>query len=273
MKYTQDMTLDSKSGYCMPFEERDRDVDMTLGYGMQKHPQTGQEFFHHGVDFDVHLYMLAAVASGKVTGIGTESVHGTYVTVSYGRYEVTYSHLSSVLTAFGQKVRAGHPVAISGDILHMEVRYGGEELNPLEFLTMLYANMKSSQSGPQGMEFVTADIPVSTDYEKDRPEIESLLERYFPAYMDDMRRGLYLVPEHTELSLRNIFSLSASKDCFFEALPSVANPLGIGQKAMPMAVRVQNLLIGDFLNYLALRHGVYLSSLDDDEKKKRRPVS
>jgi hypothetical protein len=36
---------------------------------------------------------------------------------------------------------------------------------------------------------------------------------------------------------------------------------------MPIAVKVQNLLIGDFLNYLALRHNVYLSTMDDVVKK------
>jgi len=29
MKYTQEMMLHSDSGYCMPFEERDKDVEMT----------------------------------------------------------------------------------------------------------------------------------------------------------------------------------------------------------------------------------------------------
>ena len=37
---------------------------------------------------------------------------------------------------------------------------------------------------------------------------------------------------------------------------------------IPIAARVQNLLIGDFLNYLALRHQIFLSSLSDHEKKK-----
>jgi len=33
MNYTQDMNLLSTSGYCMPFEEKDRDVQLTLRYG------------------------------------------------------------------------------------------------------------------------------------------------------------------------------------------------------------------------------------------------
>ena len=45
MKYTQEMILQSQSGYCMPFEEREKEVEMILGYGKQTNPETGKEFF------------------------------------------------------------------------------------------------------------------------------------------------------------------------------------------------------------------------------------
>ena len=51
-------------------------------------------------------------------------------------------------------------------------------------------------------------------------------------------------------------------------MPSMANPLGIGNRCMPLATKVQNLLIADFLNYLAMRHQVYLSTMDEVLKKK-----
>ena len=54
MKYTEEMILRSSSGYCMPFEERGKNVEVTLGYGQQKHPVTGEAFFHHGVDFSAN---------------------------------------------------------------------------------------------------------------------------------------------------------------------------------------------------------------------------
>lgn len=44
MRYTEEMMLQSKSGYCMPFEERGKDVELALGYGNQKHPVTGEPF-------------------------------------------------------------------------------------------------------------------------------------------------------------------------------------------------------------------------------------
>ena len=62
MKYTEEMILQSESGYCMPFEERQgKDVKLSLGYGEQTDPATGKTYFHHGIDFDVRCYTLAAV--------------------------------------------------------------------------------------------------------------------------------------------------------------------------------------------------------------------
>ena len=61
--------------------------------------------------------------------------------------------------------------------------------------------------------------------------------------------------------------MGASKHYFYETIPSMANPLGIGNRCMPLAAKVQNLLIADFLNYLAMRHQVYLSTMDEVLKK------
>ena len=270
MEYTQEMNLLSKSGYCMPFEERNGQVQITLGYGKQTHPHSGEEFFHHGVDFKTDRYLLAALADGTVSGIGSTPTHGLYQIVRYGKYEVTYAHLSNVLATFGMRVRAGNTVAVSGELLHMEVRYDGEEINPIEFLAMLYGNLKTlEQTGRTGnVEFETIDMSVPTDYDDDQEEIEELMLRFYPDYMSAIYNGIYRLPEHTEHSLRNIFSTAAVKNYFYETLPSLANPLGIGQKAVPIACKVQNLLIGDFLNYLALKHSIYLSTWDEHEKKK-----
>lgn len=46
MKYTEEMILQSESGYCMPFEERKgKDVKLSLGYGEQTDPTTGKHIF------------------------------------------------------------------------------------------------------------------------------------------------------------------------------------------------------------------------------------
>ena len=271
MRYTQDMMLQSDSGYCMPFEERGKDVEMSLGYGKQKHPKTGEMFFHHGVDFPVQHYLLSAIATGKVSGLGNDAIHGIYQVIRYGKYEVTYSHLSNVFANYATEVKAGQVVAVSADMLHIEVKYNGEELNPLEFLTMVYGNIKAlEQDGIPGAvpQFVTIDMDVHTRYDKDQQEIEDLMMRWFPDYMQDLSSGVYALPEHTELALRNLFSMSATRNYFFETLPSMANPLGMGTRSIALAEKVQNLLIADFLNYMALRHQIFLSTMSQALKKK-----
>ncbi len=271
MKYTEEMILHSDSGYCMPFEEpQGKDVELSLGYGEQTHPETGEKFFHHGIDFNVRCHILSAVAGGIVSGVGNDPVHGICQTIRYGEYEVTYGHLSNVYAQFGQRVKAGQTVALSGERLHIEVRFKGEELNPIEFLTMLYGNIRALQEavGNEASGFYGPELGPVTDYEKDRQEIEELMLRFLPHYMEDLQHGAYRLPEHTEQSLRHIFTMGAVKEYFYEQMPSIANPLGLGQKAMPLACKVQNLLIADFLNYLALRHEVYLSTTGGGGVKK-----
>lgn len=264
------MILHSESGYSMPFEEpQGKDVELSLGYGEQADPATGEKFFHHGIDFNIRCYMLSAIASGIVSGVGNDPAHGICQTIRYGEYEVTYGHLSNVFAQFGQRVKAGQTVALSGDRMHLEVRFKGEELKPIEFLTMLYGNIRAMRqaAGCDTAGFSDLEMTLQTDYEKDKREIEELMLRFLPHYMEDLQRGAYTLPGHTEQSLRNIFTMGAMKEYFYERMPSMANPLGLGHKAMPLACKVQNLLIGDFLNYLALRHDVYLSTMGGDVKK------
>lgn len=273
MNYTQEMNLVSKSGYCMPFEEKNGEVKMTLGYGKQIHPVTQEEFFHHGVDFATHRYILTAVADGVVSGIGSSPTHGLFQMIRYGKYEVAYTHLTHALATFGTRVKAGSMVAISGDLLHIEVKHDGTEINPMEFLAMLYSNLLTlrQQGHPSMPDLAFLEMDIPTDYDDDREEIEELMLRFYPEYLLEVGNGSYHVPEHTEQSLRNIFSLSAVKNYFYEMMPSLANPLGIGERSMPIAAKVQNLLIGDFLNYLALRHQLFLSTLSENDKKNGRP--
>ena len=268
MKYTEEMILQSESGYCMPFEEQQgKDVELSLGYGEQTDPATGEKFFHHGIDFNVRCYTLSALASGIVSGVGNDSGHGICQTIRYGEYEVTYGNLSNVFAQFGQRVKAGQTVALSGDKLHIAVRFKGEELNPLEFLTMLYGNIQAMrQAGGHETDYFSG-LELKTDYEHDKREIEELMLRFLPHYMEDLRHGTYTLPRNTEQSLRHIFTVGAMKEYFYVTMPSMANPLVLGHKALPLACKLQNLLIADFLPYLAQRHDVYLSTADGDVKK------
>jgi len=273
MNINHEMILLSKSGYCMPFDDRGGQVEIALGYGEQEDPVNGEKFFHHGIDLKTHFYMLSAVADGIVSGIGSGSHLGIYVVITYDdKYAVRYAHLSSVHATFGQRVKAGTVVGVSGkDILHIDTHYLDEEIDPIDFITMLYANVKSQYhnlSNGETPEFVSLDMNIETRYDKDKEEVEKLMLNYYPAYMQELMDGTYQTGESTAQSLRNLFSMGTLKHYFFETLPSMANPMGITQRSAPLVAKAQNILIGDFLNYLAVRHQLFLSSLDDIQKKK-----
>ena len=270
MKYTQEMILHSPSGYCMPFEAEGKEVELLSGYGKMSDAESGTETFNHGVDFNAPRTLLASIATGTVSGIGTDAVHGAYQVIRYGDYEVTYSHLSNIFVGYGKAVKAGQTVSVSDDRLHMEVRYKGEELNPIEFLTMIYGNIRSieKQSKPfDVMEFDTIDTDFTTRYDADKEEIERLMLRFFPAYMSDLNSGNYSLPTRTEHMLRGVMTRASMKNYFFETMPSMENPMGLGRKSIPLAEKIQNLLIEDFLAYLALKHNTFLSTWGDEVKK------
>ena len=136
---------------------------------------------------------------------------------------------------------------------------------------MIYGNIRSLERRTEGME--TDDISaiaegLHTRYDRDAEEIEELMLRFFPAYLTDLGSGAYTLPQRTEGALRNILTMASSRKYFFEAMPSMENPMGLGRRSVPLAAKVQNLLIADFLNYLALIHGTDLSTWDEGVKKK-----
>ena len=52
---TKELLLESASGFMMPFAaSEEEDVQVSLGFGEQKHPLTGEIFNHKGVDFIAH---------------------------------------------------------------------------------------------------------------------------------------------------------------------------------------------------------------------------
>lgn len=279
--YNPSMNLHSPSGYAMPFELPEPcPLVITLGYGEQEHPKTGEKFFHHGVDFKVAPQTwLKALATGIVSGIASNNRKGFSITVNYRNYaagdnssfDVTYSHIREAVGGFGRNVKAGENIAVCDGLLHVEVRFNGEEVNPLEFLTMVRDNLlMQEQKAMTGNnpEVATLDMPVSTPYDAQQPEIDQMYSRFFGRYMVDILSNRYRVPVSTEAALRNVLAEGATTGAYYEHAPSLLNPLGLGERSLGIISRVQTLLIHDFLNYLALIHSVFLSSMSEIEKKK-----
>lgn len=281
MEYKHSMNLVSPSGYAMPFElSETTPLEITLGYGKQTHPVTGKEFFHHGVDFKVYPHTwLKALATGVVSGIASDREKGFNITVNYRNYaagssavyDVVYSHIKESICNFGKSVNAGDNIAVCDGTLHIEVRFNGDEIDPIEFLTMVRDNLiVYEQKTIQGNnpEIATLDFKVETPYDSLQPEIDQMYKRFFGKYMIDLLTSRYKVPNGTEQVLRDVLAEGANSGAYYEHTPSMLNPLGLGERSLGIIGRIQTILTHDFLNYLALMHGVFLSTMTEYEKKK-----
>ena len=275
------MNLHSPSGYAMPFELTEGSpLEIALPYGEQVNQYTGNKFFHHGIDFNVRPgTWLKALATGIVSGIASEMERGFYITVNYknyadganNNYEVIYSHIRESLCTFGKNVNAGDNIAVADGTLHIEVRFNGQEINPMEFLVMIRDNMvMQSQRMMKGdnPEIATMDIDVRTPYDNHKGEIEAMQQKYIGHYFLDMFRGKYKVPEQTETRIRDILKEGADSGIYYQHIPTMMNPLGLGTLSIPFLNVLHTAFIADFLNYMAVRHTIFLSHMSDADKKK-----
>lgn len=266
----REKVLESPSGFMMPFSGNPTDdVEISLDYGTQVHPMTGMEFHHSGIDFVCPDKPLFAMASGTVVGLGNDPVHEDYINIRYGKYEVKYGHISEAYVPYGTPVTAGQQVAKSGQFLHMGVRYEGEEINPMDLLSIVYMNViqlaaMGIKGNPQLVDF---GIQVKTGYEKDEQFIVEMMLRYLPEYISALSAGTYRPSERFEASLRNVFGQSVDRGYYFEEVPTLGNPLGLTPRSAPFVGKVHSLLIGDFLAFMGSRHNMYVPSWDDAQKK------
>ena len=73
------------------------------------------------------------------------------------------------------------------------------------------------------------EMALTTDYEQDRQEIEELMLRFLPYYMEDLQRGAYRLPPHTEQSLRHVFyNGSSQRNISMKIMPKYIQPTRTG---------------------------------------------
>lgn len=270
MKYSPDMFLESRSGYCFPFrvEEGDK-VSVILDYGEQIHPKTGDKFFHTGLDFSVRNKPLYAIATGMVTGVGNNEAHENYIVTRYGNYFVSYGHILEAAKKYGDEVSAGDVIATAGDFLHFGVKFKGEDINPNDFVDLVYANMQQLAAIGEDPSKITEFRPeAKTEYDKYEKDIAPIMLRFFPQYLNDLHDGTYKPSPEFDNKLRELFSSTASQNYFYEQPPTIANPLGLSDRAAPLAARATDMIITDFLHYAAVKHNVFVPGWSAEQKKK-----
>ena len=209
------------------------------------------------------------MATGMVIGVGEDADHKKYIVVRYGKYDVTYKNISASYVPYGETVKAGKIIAKSGEYLHLGVIFDDEEMNPENFIAMVWANIQ--QLAAMGIDStpIIDELggDIKTSYDDCKDEILLLMLRWFPSYMNELTNGSYQMAQKTETTLRNILTQAADHNYFYESMPTVGNPLGLSKRSAPLAGKVQDILLGDFLAYLASRHGVFPLSWSEQQKK------
>jgi murein DD-endopeptidase MepM/ murein hydrolase activator NlpD len=78
---------------------------------------------------------------GLVTQVGYHPTLGIYIRLKQGDITTLYGHLSQVLVGSPDTVSAGKPIGISGatgrvtgEHLHLSIRYHNRYIDPIEFL-------------------------------------------------------------------------------------------------------------------------------------------
>jgi murein DD-endopeptidase MepM/ murein hydrolase activator NlpD len=95
---------------------------------------------HPGIDLAVPVGSdVRATGGGVVREAGQDTAYGSYILIQHPQgYQSMYGHLSRLLVARNDEVRAGQVIALSGNTgrstaphLHFEIRRGGRSIDPL----------------------------------------------------------------------------------------------------------------------------------------------
>jgi len=117
--------------------------NITSDYGNRRHPVSGRNDFHSGVDIAApHGTTVQAAASGTVSFVGWMGGYGRVVIIDHGNgYETLYAHNSQILVNEGQNVNRGSAIArvgtsgvATGPHVHFEIHQNGNHQNPMNFL-------------------------------------------------------------------------------------------------------------------------------------------
>lgn len=118
---------------------------VTMEFGPNIHPITGQWYLHKGIDIAGPPGLpVVASANGKVVEMGYDPGYGFYVFLrhKYG-FRTRYSHLQSILVTEGQDVVQGEQIGTLGNTgistgphLDFIVMLGTDVVDPSAFLTI-----------------------------------------------------------------------------------------------------------------------------------------
>ena len=112
---------------------------ITSNYGLRMHPILRYSRMHRGIDFRAASGTpILAAMDGTVNRAGWAGGYGRQVRLSHsGNLSTSYSHMSRIAVASGQRVRQGQVIGYVGSTglstgphLHYEMYRGGQHINP-----------------------------------------------------------------------------------------------------------------------------------------------
>ncbi len=78
---------------------------------------------------------VKAVWTGTVSFADVFMGQGLMIILEHGGgYYTVYSRLGELRVSAGERVNAGEVLALSGDVLHFEIRIGGKAVDPMVWL-------------------------------------------------------------------------------------------------------------------------------------------
>ena len=122
---------------CLPLKH----LKINSAYGYRTHPLSGKYALHAGVDLKARNDTVFAILDGFVKSSGYDDGLGINIRLAHGGVESVYGHLSRILVATQDSVTAGEPIGITGatgrvtgEHLHLSIRYRDRYIDPLQFL-------------------------------------------------------------------------------------------------------------------------------------------
>jgi murein DD-endopeptidase MepM/ murein hydrolase activator NlpD len=120
-----------------------RHQNLTNRFGMIQDPLTKKELPHRGLDFAVSEGdTVIAPGDGIVESVVRKShSFGNTLEIQHTQnVKTVYSHLQNILVQSGKSVQKGQPIATAGksgsvpwSVLHYEVRYNDQQINPEDY--------------------------------------------------------------------------------------------------------------------------------------------
>jgi murein DD-endopeptidase MepM/ murein hydrolase activator NlpD len=130
----------SKLGAHLPIDQ----FLLRSSFGYRIHPVTKKYTFHTGIDMAARSENIYSVLHGRVNESSYNPKLGNYISINHGNYTTVYGHLSKSLVVAGELVKPGEVIGISGktgvvtgEHLHFTVKYKGNLIEPLIFLSTI----------------------------------------------------------------------------------------------------------------------------------------